>query len=185
VRNWLGIIGLLTAVVFTACENFSFSPTLPISSSIQGEIKIDSSGVFTYEDSGDFFGGQDLEDVLGNIKSLSLDSVFLVIDSTSVLENDSLPYLEANAVASLDTISIQQDIRGTLMFLKKLPSGIKIDASPDELIQISILLKDKANDNQNTPWNFQISGLVDGAPVTIYFKVKFYGEIETKPAELI
>jgi hypothetical protein len=185
VRNWLVIIGLFLVGFFSACENFSFAPTLPISNTIYGTAPIDSNGVFNYQDSGDFFGDEDLEDVLGNIKSLSLDSIFLIIDSSSVVGNDTLPYLTATASASLDTIEINQSISGSIKFLSALPNGIKIDATPDELIQISILLKDRANDNQNTPWTFAVNGFVDGAPLIIYFHVKFHGEIEIKPAELI
>lgn len=172
-------------VIFTGCENFSFSPTLPISSSIIGQVKVDSSGAFSYGDSGDFFSDEDLEDVLGNIKSLSLDSLFLIIDSTSVEVNDTLPHLEASSIARIDTISVQQSISGSLKTLINLKNGIKLNASPDELIQISILLQNNANDNRNTSWAFQFDGTCDGAPFTIYFRMKFYGEIEIKPAELI
>lgn len=184
-RIWLGIIGVFFALAFGACENFSFAPTLPISNSISGQVHIDSSGTFSYLDNGEFFTDEDLDDVLGNIKSLSLDSLFLVIDSASSVLNDSLPFISAHASANLDTIRLDQSFNGSVQALKKLKRGIKINASIDELIQVSILLKDRANDNQNTPWSLALTGNVNGAPLTIYFRLKFYGEIEIKPAELI
>lgn len=177
---FIGLVGGL----FTACDNFSFSPNLPLSTEISESYTVDENGSFTLSKSGNIFGEGELSDVLGNIKSLTIDSLVLIVDSTSVTNNDSLPFMDAVISLSVDTLKLSDGITGTLKNLINDKGGKLLNISPDELITMSIIITDRANNNENTSWSYNLAGIVDGAPFTTYFKVKFYGEVETYPAKL-
>lgn len=177
---FIGLVGSL----FTSCENFTFSPNLPLSTEISESYQVTENGTFALNKSGTIFDESELSDVLGNIKSLTIDSLILVVDSTNVSTTDSLPFIDAVLSLSVDTLKLSDGITGTLQSLINDKDGKLLNITPDELITMSIIITDRANNNENTSWSYNLAGTVEGAPFITYFRVKFYGEVETYPAKL-
>lgn len=177
-------LGGLIILLVSACDQLGFSTNIPISTELKQEFTVDETGIFEISKSDQFFDPNNTDDILGNIKMLNIDSVTITVDSVNIETNDSIPSIDALLTVSVDSINVSEEIEGDLQSLIAHPNK-KLNISTDDILTISRLLSEKANNNENTIWSYNLSGTSKGAPFTVYFRLKFFGVIETFPEKII
>lgn len=170
------------ATTFVACEELGLSVDVLISKKLSKNYEFTDNGTFTFTETDAIFNDNDLADINGNVESVTMDSLVFFVDSTSISNNDSLPFFDGNITITVETVSITDSISGSFQELIA-SNGKRLNVEQAQLEQIAAIVLVNSNSGNNTNYSYSLAGTVDGAPFTGYFTLQLFGEVEAKAGE--
>lgn len=163
-----------------SCEDIIPSINLPIGSEVKKEYTFPTDGDFSFTETNSFFSIDDLDQIKGIVESVSFDSIVVYVDSTNVINTDSLPSIDATISIAVDSVVVSDNINGSFQGLIA-ANGQKLNLTSDQLDAIADIVSTNSNNSVNTNYTYSISGSVSGAPLTAYFRLKLFGAVKATP----